>query len=57
VGSPRQDERYAVAGQLTYKLTREVWLKAEYRHEWRHSNEAGNDYQADVVLLGARLQR
>jgi len=57
VGSPRQDERYAISGLLTYKLTRELWLKAEYRHEWRHSNEPGNDYQADVVLVGARLQR
>jgi hypothetical protein len=57
VGSPRADERYATAALITYKLTREVWLKGEYRHEWRHSNVAGNDYQADVVLLGARLQR
>jgi hypothetical protein len=32
-------------------------LKGEYRHEWRHSNVPGNDYQADVVLVGARLQR
>jgi hypothetical protein len=57
VGSPRADERYATAAFITYKLTREVWLKGEYRHEWRHSNVAGNDYQADVVLVGARLQR
>jgi len=57
VGSPRQDERYATAALLTYKLTRELWLRSEYRHEWRHSNAPGNDYQADVVLLGVRLQR
>jgi hypothetical protein len=38
-------------------LTREVSLKGKDRHEWRHSNVAGNDYQADVLLLGARLQR
>jgi len=57
VGSPRADERYATAALITYKLTREVWLKGEYRHEWRHSNVAGNDYQTDVVLVGARLQR
>ena len=57
VGSPREDERYATSAFVTYKLTREVWLKGEYRHEWRHSNVAGNDYQADVVLVGARLQR
>jgi hypothetical protein len=57
VGSPREDERYATSTLITYKLTRELWLKGEYRHEWRHSNVAGNDYQADVLLLGARLQR
>jgi hypothetical protein len=57
VGSPRADERYATAALITYKLTRELWLKGEYRHEWRHSNVAGNDYRADVVLVGARLQR
>jgi hypothetical protein len=57
VGSPRADERYGTSALITYKLTREVWLKGEYRHEWRHSNVPGNDYQADVVLVGARLQR
>jgi hypothetical protein len=57
VGSPREDERYAATALIAYKLTRELWLKGEYRHEWRHSNVAGNDYQADVVLVGARLQR
>ena len=57
VGSPREDERYAASALITHKLTRELWLKGEYRHEWRHSNVAGNDYQADVVLVGARLQR
>jgi hypothetical protein len=57
VGSPREDERYSASALLTYKLTREVWLKAEYRHEWLHSNTPGNDYQADVMLVGARLQR
>jgi hypothetical protein len=57
VGSPRADERYAASALITYKLTRELWLKGEYRHEWRNSNLAGNDYQADMLLLGARLQR
>ena len=56
-GSPRVDKRYATAALLTYKATREFWFKAEYRHEWRTSNFPGNDYTADVVLLGVRLQR
>ena len=56
-GSPRVDKRYAASALLTYKATREFWFKAEYRHEWRTSNFPGNDYTADVVLLGVRLQR
>ena len=57
VGSPREDERYAVSALLTYKLTREMWLKTEYRHEWLRSSEPGHNYAADVVLFGLRLQR
>ena len=56
-GSPRVDKRYATSALLTYKATREFWFKAEYRHEWRTSNFPGNDYTADVLLLGVRLQR
>jgi len=56
-GSPRVDKRYAASALLTYKATREFWFKAEYRHEWRTSNIPGNDYTADVVLVGVRLQR
>jgi hypothetical protein len=57
VGSPRDDHRYAAGALITYKLTRELWLKAEYRHEWLRSNEVANNYDADVVLFGVRLQR
>ena len=56
-GSTREDKRHAVSALLTYKLTRELWLKGEYRREWRHSNQPGNDNKADVFLLGLRLQR
>ena len=57
VGSPREDLRYAASGLLTYKLTREWQLKAEYRREWLTSNTAGNGYLANVYLLGVRWQR
>jgi hypothetical protein len=56
-GSPRLDKRYAASLLLTYKMTRELWLKAEYRHEWLNSSEPANNWVADVVLLGVRLQR
>jgi hypothetical protein len=57
VGSPRLDDRYTVSTAIIYKLTREMQLKAEYRHELLRSNQAGADYDADVFLLGMRLQR
>jgi hypothetical protein len=57
VGIPRQDNRYAEATALTYKLSRELQLKGELRHEWLTSNTVGNNYQAYVALLGMRLQR
>jgi hypothetical protein len=57
VGSPRDDDRYALSAGIIYKLTREMQLRAEYRHEWRHSNQPGNDFVSDAVLVGMRLQR
>ena len=41
VGSPRDDNRYSASAALTYKLTRDLWLKTEYRHEWLRSSVAG----------------
>jgi hypothetical protein len=57
VGLSRQDNRYAGAVALTYKLTRELQLKGELRREWLTSNMAENNYRAYVALLGLRLQR
>jgi len=57
VGSPRQDDRYAASAAITYKLTRELHLKSELRREWLRSNVTGVDYNANIVLLGLRLQR
>jgi hypothetical protein len=56
VGSGRNDQRYYFGGGLTYKLNRFVQLKGEARHEWLTSNQPGNDYNANVVLLSLRLQ-
>jgi hypothetical protein len=57
VGSLRDDNRYALSLGLTYKLTRELALKAEVRRDWLVSSLPGNDYTSNSVLLGARLQR
>jgi len=58
VGSPRQDDRYAISGSIIYKLNRMMQLKAEIREEWlRSTTPVGVDYTATVFLLGMRLQR
>jgi hypothetical protein len=57
VGSPRVDERFAISGMLTYKLTRNAQLKGEIRRQWLTSNAPGAAYTADIYLLGIRLQQ
>ena len=53
----REDHRYYAGAGLTYKLNRSLQIKGEVRREWLHSNVAGNDYTANIFLLGLRLQR
>ena len=38
-------------------LNRDIWLKGEYRYDQLRSNAAGNDYSANVFLVGLKLQR
>jgi hypothetical protein len=57
VGSNRLDDRYTISTALTYKLTREVALKAELRRDWRTSNAPGDEYTSYSALVGVRLQR
>jgi hypothetical protein len=57
VGSERLDNSYTASAMLTYKLNRDWQVKGEYRREWRQSNEPGNNYLANVYLLGVRMQR
>jgi hypothetical protein len=57
IGSDRDDNRYSVSAAITYKLNRDLWLKAEYRHDWLRSTVAGANYDADVILVGLRAQR
>jgi hypothetical protein len=57
VGLPRIDHRWYASMALTYKLTRNMQLKAEIRRDWLNSSVPGVDYVADQFLLGIRLQR
>ena len=57
VGMNRTDQRYFISPSLTYKFTRELWLRAEFRHDWLSSSLYGNSYQANLFLLTLRMQR
>lgn len=57
VGSTRDDNRYSASALLTYKMTPNTWIKGEVRRDWLRSTVDGADFEANVVLLGVRLQR
>jgi len=57
IGSTRKDDRFAIAGTITYKMNRLMQVKGEIRQEWLHSTVPGVDYAATVFMLGMRLQR
>ena len=57
VGMDREDKRYSAGLGLTYKLSRTLQIKGEFRQDWLRSNVTGNDYEASVFLLGVRVQR
>ena len=57
IGNGRNDTRTSLGAAITYKLNREFWLKGEYRHDQLRSNIAGVDYDADVFMIGLKLQR
>jgi hypothetical protein len=56
-GGDRQDKRFSAGLGLTYKLSRTVQVKGEFRQDWLRSNVTGNDYQASIFMLGVRLQQ
>jgi hypothetical protein len=57
VGSLREDKRMSAGTSLTYKFNREWSIKGEYRYDQLRSNTAGVDYNANVFLVGLKLQR
>ncbi len=56
-GVARVDKRMSLGTAITYKLNREVSLKGEYRYDQLRSNAANVDYNANVFLVGLKLQR
>jgi hypothetical protein len=57
VGMERIDHRYSASASVLYKLSRDVQIKGEVRHDWLRSDVAGVDWNSTAVLLGVRLQR
>jgi hypothetical protein len=57
VGSLRTDKRLSAGTSLTYKFSRELSIKGEYRYDRLRSNTPGSDYSANAFLVGLRLQR
>ena len=55
--SGRRDNRFVVGAQASIKLARELWLTGEVRQETLDSNEPVNDYTANIMMVGLRLQR
>ena len=47
----------SLGSALTYKFNRDLSLKGEYRYDQRHSTASGADYNANVFLVGLKLQR
>jgi hypothetical protein len=57
VGVDRFDNRYTAGASLTYKVTRTVQIRGEFRHDWLRSTVSGVNYDANIALLTVRLQR
>jgi hypothetical protein len=57
VGAGLVNDYLRTSAALTYSLNRSLALKAEYRNEKFFSSVAGQDYTANIGLIGIRLQR
>jgi hypothetical protein len=55
-GDGRRDRIYTISGDLVYKMSRNLWVKATLRRDWLDSNLPGNSTASTVAMLGLRLQ-
>lgn len=56
-GTTLVNDYLRISAALTYSLNRSLALKAEYRNEHFFSSVPGQDYTANIGLIGIRLQR
>jgi hypothetical protein len=57
VGAARLDKRMRAGASLTYYVNRTLAVRGEFRHERLTSDVPGQDYTANVMMVGLRLQR
>ena len=55
-GDGRYDKTYSAEGDVIYKMTRNLWVKATLRRDVLNSNMPGNSTASTVMMLGVRLQ-
>jgi hypothetical protein len=55
--NPRFDQIYSLQGDLVYRLSREIQLKAQVRRDILDSSIPAASTASTVVMLGVRLQR
>jgi hypothetical protein len=55
-GATLFEQGYTAGVKLEYKITRSVTVKASYSRERLTSNAVGDDYTANVFLVGLRIQ-
>jgi hypothetical protein len=56
-GIGRIDDRFTYGGALTYYFNRSLALRGELRQERQSSNTPGENYTANIVMIGLHLQR
>ncbi len=56
-GQPVTEHLYTGSLVAEYSLSREIVLRGTYRHERFETTQLSSNYNADVFLLGVRLQR
>jgi hypothetical protein len=57
IGAATDDRRLRASVGLLYYLNRSLAARGELRHERLFSNVPGQDYTANIALVGLRLQR
>jgi hypothetical protein len=55
-GASLNEKGYSAGVKLEYKITRSIAVRASYSHERLSSNSVGDDYTANVFLVGLRIQ-